>query len=547
MENKFADLHCHPHMRSFNWLHKPRKDVLKSKYHPWYIILPKFKSAKKGKRAAAYSQCDMVQVANGNMKLAFVSLYPLEKGWVTGSKNLVKGRLIDLQKLIGDNAFNDFLSDSLSLALKPLVYLMGQDKKRMIALRDFMQAIFMKLPLGKINFYQSDKYNYFRELKNERQYILKKNNITTRSEIFIPLQKRLFINRRKIRRKHPLETDATGKYVLAENGTHVKNIIEAENMAFVLTIEGSNVFNTKESLADVKTNIKEVKSWHEPIFFITFSHHFYNYLAGHAHSIPDVGNLLLDQSEGLKEGFTTEGWEVVRLLLSLDTENNFKQEEYGHRILIDVKHLNAISRQQYYEEIIKPCMAKGDKIPIIASHVAYSGQESLTELIANMDNEVDGYFAEKNGHKFNAWNINLCDEDVLNIFKSGGLIGVNFDQRVLGIPKEVKNDKEVHIKYLWQNMKAMMTAVLESNNTDLPPKENVVELLSLGTDFDGYIDPVDKYATVLDFKEFRHDLLSTINADTEKDKFLFNQYSVEDLVEKICFQNAYDFVVEYFK
>lgn len=75
----FADIHCHPHMRSFNWIYKPWKPSKSEKFHLWWIILPKFKSDDKGIRAAEYLQCDLVQVTNGNLKLAIASLYPMEK------------------------------------------------------------------------------------------------------------------------------------------------------------------------------------------------------------------------------------------------------------------------------------------------------------------------------------------------------------------------------------------------------------------------------------------------------------------------------------
>ncbi len=546
MKPKFADLHLHPHMRSFNWLHEPGKDESRSKYDPWWLILPNFKKAEEGKRAASYSQCDLAQLVNGNMKLAIVSLYPLEKGWVSGAKNLTKGRVIDLHKLFGNNAFNDFMSDLANLVAKPIFFLLGKDQKQHIAMRDFMQAIFMKLPFKKINFFQSDKYNYFLELKEERKYLLKKNDIESSTDLFIPWQKKLFTKKSKLQQEHAERLVAKGTYVFAKNGAHVKEIIDSGKIAFVLSIEGTNVFNTNEPLAEVIKNIKEVKKWDEPLLFITFSHHFYNYLGGQAHSLPDAANLMLDQSEGLTKGFTDEGWEVLRLLLSLDIDKKYNPGQLGKRILIDVKHLNAHARKEYYENIIEPCLKKGDRIPVIASHVAYSGRKTLVDHIADMGNEKDGFMAERYGHQFNAWNINICDEDILTIFKTGGLIGINFDQRILGITKEDIPKKERHMHYFWQNMKSMMKVVLESGEIPKSDQERVLNMISLGSDFDGYIDPADKYATVLDLQQFRTDLINEIDQDAEKEMFLFGKYIAEDLAEKICFQNAYDFVVKNF-
>jgi len=123
----------------------------------------------------------------------------------------------------------------------------------------------------------------------------------------------------------------------------------------------------------------EMKQWKEPVFFITLSHHFNNYLFGHAHSIPDDAGGILDQSDGMNSGITPNGREILRLLLSVDDHLEFSPAKLGRRILIDIKHLSALARKEYYHDFLKPLMAKGDIIPVIASHVAYSGRVSLDD------------------------------------------------------------------------------------------------------------------------------------------------------------------------
>ncbi|MEJ2593778.1 MAG: hypothetical protein P8100_01285 [bacterium] len=543
---QFADIHCHPHMRSFNWLHKPWKPEKTKKYNPWWIILPKFKNSARGRRASAYSQCDMAQIINGNLKLAIVSLYPMEKGWVSGREKPLKARPVDLHKVLGNNPVNDAVSGTLSAITNGIFKLIGEEKGGEPALRDLLQALYMKLPLRKINFYQSNKYDYFKELKVERDYLLNTNYREMRTEIFIPFFKRIVFNKNKIRKKCPMELDARGTYQFAENGQHAREIIERGDTAFVMSIEGANVFNSHESFEEISKKIMEVKTWKEPLFFITFTHHFYNYLAGHAHSIPDAGNKIIDQDKGKNEGFTEKGLQVIRLLLSLDGKNNLDQS-LGRRVLIDVKHLSVVARKEYYEKIVIPCYEKGDVIPVVASHVAYSGVEKLQTLIDNLDKEKDNVTANRFGHDFNCWNINICDEDVVMIFKTGGLIGINLDQRVLGIvTKGDQENERKHIGYVWQNMKAVMNAALISKEKRLPPKDRIADLVCLGTDFDGYIDPVNKYATVIDFGKLRSDLVEAIAGDPDKDKFLFGM-SPDQLAEKICFTNARDFVLNTFK
>ncbi len=247
----------------------------------------------------------------------------------------------------------------------------------------------------------------------------------------------------------------------------------------------------------------------------------------------------------MNEGFNEKGWAVLRQLLSLTGDNALDEANLGKRILIDVKHLSVVARKEYYDNIIEPCMAKGDVIPVIASHVAYSGRKTLKQLINNIDKEKDGLTVKRFSNDFNAWNINLCDEDILLIFKTGGLIGINLDQRILAIPEEDHKNEDSHIRYVWANMKAMIKVVVESKVTGLPPKVQVVDLLCLGTDFDGYIDPANKYATILDFHELRADLVKEITDDPDAKKLLFG-LTPDELAEKICFSNAFDFVVKNF-
>ena len=232
--------------------------------------------------------------------------------------------------------------------------------------------------------------------------------------------------------------------------------------------------------------------------------------------------------------------------LGIDMDGLYKPDEFGRRILIDVKHLNAISRNEYYRDFVMPSLKTDNPIPVVASHVAYSGKEKLQELIAGMEDEKDNDFTERYGHKFNNWNINLCDEDVINIYKSKGLIGINLDQRVLGVSKEDVKKEETHANYVWQNIKAMMLAVINSNDPEITSKKEITQIFCLGTDFDGFIDPLNKYPTVMDFEQLRLNLIEVIENDPDKDKLLFD-LEVETFVKKICFDNAYDFVIKNFK
>src|SRR5690606_17482948 len=129
---------------------------------------------------------------------------------------------------------------------------------------------------------------------------------------------------------------------------------------------------------------------------------------------------------GMNSGFTDAGWKVIRALLSLD-ENNTPDHSLGRRILIDVKHMSARARSEFYGKIIRPCLEQGRSIPVIASHCGYSGIKSLNDLDRSSPDENDDTIIDQ---KFYGWNINLAQEDIEVILLTGGLVGMSFDQRI---------------------------------------------------------------------------------------------------------------------
>lgn len=545
--NKFADLHCHPHMRSFNWLRDSKIERKKpEKFHPWHVIASRTKPKEKGKRANSYSQCDLIKLKNGNMKLAFVALYPMEKGWFMGRDDIPPTTYQRALKSITNNYLLKKLANQNYAGIEKFLLKLGKGKGSKFAFRDIVQSMFLKLPDRRVQFLQDKDYSYFDEMQRERDFLKTKNNIKTDSVIFMPAFKNIFKNEKRLIRKNEDNFKATGTYEIVKERNDLERINDDdERMAFVFTIEGSNVFNTDDSVESIKSKIQIVKEWKDtPVFFISLAHHFNNFICGHAHSIPDYGGLVMDQTPGMNSGFTEKGKQIIRYFLNLDEQNNLRQNG-GHRILIDTKHMSAASRKYYYEEIVKPCWAKGDKIPIIAGHVAYSGVKTLDELIQNAPSETDKDGISTIEKPFNTWNINLSDEDILEVFKSDGIIGLNLDQRILAMEGKDKNrtyPDDYDIGFLWKNLKAMMLVI---SNSDLPNKEKLVNLFGLGTDFDGYIDPLDDYPTVLEFGEMKTALIEKIKEDDESKKLLFG-LSPKDFADRFCYTNAYEFVLKHF-
>jgi hypothetical protein len=73
----------------------------------------------------------------------------------------------------------------------------------------------------------------------------------------------------------------------------------------------------------------------------------------------------------------------------------------------------------------------------------------------------------------------------------------------------------------------------------------VVDLFALGSDSDGYIDPLDKYPSVLEFSKLKSDLIEVVEQEDDEMKGkLLNGLDVAEFAEKVCFDNAYQFALK---
>ena len=536
MKRKFSDLHCHNHMRAhFHMQEKEKKFERKGEFSPWTVIASNSKKQKLGKMGASYSQIDLVKCWNGNVRLTFNSLYPLERQFVVG-----------MNPDITEDKWYHFFARGI----------LGHSGLR----RDLLQTAYMRIPDKVIDFFQSEEYDYWDSLNEEKNFVLlDSGKRIIKNEIHVPSP--VFGDEKKAARRAKKDPDS---YV-AENACYripknkaelIKSLADDTEITMILTIEGAHAIGTDRSknstptsIQDISDRIKTIKGeWEVPVFFITVSHHFDNHLCGHAHSIPGLGKVLMKQHEHMNTSFRPNGHRIVRELLGLNSQGD-RDPALGYRILIDVKHMAARSRQEYYT-LVNECLAKGDRIPVIASHCGYSGIESLDEHIKCEGKEVDDYLGEK-GKNFNAWNINMCDQDIEMIVKTRGMFGISFDQRILGITKKTRKSPRNGIKVIWENIEGIVLSAYENPNLTEVQKTQIWKSLTIGTDFEGLIDPVNAYPTALEYSKFADHLVEEIdkarlNPAAKHLAHLMSREDVEKLVDDFCYHNAEAFVIEHY-
>lgn len=75
-------------------------------------------------------------------------------------------------------------------------------------------------------------------------------------------------------------------------------------------------------------------------------------------------------------------------------------------------------------------------------------------------------------------------------------------------------------------------------------RRTIWDCVCIGSDYDGFIDPLGCYPTALSLQEFAEDLRSALSA--VKHTRMIDALGVDALVDKVCWRNAHAFLQRHF-
>lgn len=321
------------------------------------------------------------------------------------------------------------------------------------------------------------------------------------------------------------KADTTYQIISQFSDLPVNDVVK--KLYVVITIEGAHCFYTKWDVTSSKNTDKEVldnvvivKNWKHKPLFISVAHHFYNGLCGHAISLDKTLNKILNQEYGSDFGISDLGIKVIHKLL-----------EKPNRILIDVKHMNIKNRQTYYD------MLKSDytseNIPIVISHGAVNGYKDASGNTTFPDAP----------RLFCHGDINFFDDELVVLAKSGGLLGIQLDERRIASKEMLKwaGGKVLRRKILFNWSKLIWNQVEHVAKVLDKAKQPAWDNVCLGSDYDGIVNPIGGYWTLEDIKYLEENLL--IHADNFlKTNSISQKITPEEVVYKFKSGNSLDFL-----
>lgn len=292
---KFADLHCHPNLKTFGHSFSEKSLKIKKKSFLWYTSPPTWfsKAFNAITGMTRFRQADFTTMSEASVKIVMISLYPFEKGFF----------------------INGFLNGPLSAKFANMITGIGYKRIRFI----------------------QKHLDYFKDLENEYYFLI---NSVKDHVIDGVSWKWQFVDSWKKTEKLIKDPNSVAIITTIE-GAHVFN-------------SGLGTYGKDTREQEVLSNIAKIKKWKYPPLFITLAHNFNNDLCGHASSLERLGPLV-DQSENLDNGFSKLGLKVVKELLlgsdkpiyidikhmSLKSRNSYFwmiENEFQNRFPIIVSH-----------------------------------------------------------------------------------------------------------------------------------------------------------------------------------------------------------------
>ncbi len=391
---------------------------------------------------------------------------------------------------------------------------------------EFIGKMFFGFKIGRVSKLYKIHKSYFAYLEHELQYILDGLNDD--------LNRKRKYSAILVRKEPDLKDESITKLVISIEGSHA------------LASEVDPISQSLLYWSEILYNLDKIKNWDYPVFSLTLCHFAYNYLSGQSWGLPLPGSI---------SGMDIPGIGMLYAKDQTINEYGFKLIEkaldnvHGRRIIIDLKHTHIVARYQYYKWLQN--QKYKEKVPIIVSHAGLSGRKTYVEAIDVFSRPHED--KKDNYEEFYPWEINLCDDEIQKIYESEGMIGISLDQRILGADNQQFKHKilehlaNVGLPITQTSWHRVLFVANITRVVQIVGNKNGWNILCIGSDFDGGIDPIDCLPAVGCLEGFEQDLINCfdklyLGKDYKKELFLDENLTLEKALRKVFYENLRDFI-----
>lgn len=314
---------------------------------------------------------------------------------------------------------------------------------------------------------------------------------------------------------------ALGNYLYIEQGQH--------STPEYLNIVKKNIGKLK-GLIPIRTDPQEYLDI--PIFSINFGSFFDDGMSGKA------SRLSMAEEEAFRTPLNVGG-DITPLGVATITEL-LSQKNGQRRILVDIGGMSLRARQWYYD-FIKDQRYRKDTIPILCMGVGVSGLSFKDGSYGNSDK--NSLLSHQEG--------NMAKQDMRSVLASDGLLGLSLERDKLA-GKAFMARYENTLAGSANRRRVVVDAIVGNLCKVIHSCQNIKawDMITISSRFDTHArhfeefsssaDMVSLHRELVDFFENPRDIEGLYTAKEIK-KFMYN-YSAKDIVDKIMFQNALNFL-----
>lgn len=547
-----SDLHTHIALKAANnenikdiWEYKENKPP--KNYLFFFNALRALALDKYYNTYATYTQCNLENCVDGQLRLVNCALYPIERQYID-RHNKFTWLLSSLSFFQKKFPFIQLFNKKRNLLVLMVRVMVGTSKKKAIAIWDNQKNL-------------NNEVDYFKEYMIELNHLIDAHDVQPTNPKYADKAFRLVRNFEEL--KTNLSDPNVISGIVSLEGIHGLAKYKLNHLFKKRSILDLNQQEQTDFLQNLNLNLRRIKEKDFTPLYITIAHHYNNLLCGHVKSFNGFITLLFRQKRGMNGPLT----EIAKTII----DNMLMRSDDLKRILIDIKHMSVTARKEYYDIIRKRnsnLMTDQLGIPIISSHSAVSAVKTLDEA------SKIGCDKKDDKHSYiSRCDVNLCDEDIIEIYNSDGLIGVLMHEgRMPGkiFKKTIKKVKDNIPKRKMLQQQLFLTNVyhiVQVIEQDLG--EDGWKIITLGSDLDGLIDPFDDYNDAGTLTAFRNDVFSYLknyqsipdgfkiknvlaNSDGSKEftpdeiNLLNHGRTISEVLNGIFYKNNEDFLSKYF-
>ncbi|WP_299362713.1 hypothetical protein [Winogradskyella sp.] len=434
---------------------------------------------------ATFTQCNLENCVDGHLRVQICSIYPIERQYIN-RKNFWLLLMASLTFFTKTFPFIPIFMKKRNVLFSLAQIVIGISKKRSEEIWKEQKSL-------------DNRIDYFKDYLKELQVLKDAQNSKSNKPQYAQNTFKLVRNYEEFQANIQNKNVLLG--IISAEGIHSFGDYKLKHLFRDTSIESISDSERQKLLLSMRRNIDKVKKKDAfSPFYVTFAHHYNNLFCGHSKSFKFPITLFFKQKNALDKGLYSYGEQIIRSLLERGPEKR--------RVLIDIKHMSIETRKDFYkiiDEYNKDVAFEDfqNKVPIISSHTAVNGNttwEASVKLACKK---------EANKGYVSRCDVNVCDEDILQIYKSSGIIGILMhDGRMPGKKylKKLKALKEQPKERMLLQQQLFLTNVYHIIHVlyqkDL--KDGMWDIITLGSDMDGLIDPFDDYTTAGDLLAFRN-------------------------------------------